>query len=138
MNLYTSVDTIIYRTPLLSYKYIFKLYSDETYIETILLNEEFKEAIYLASFSLYEDIFIKKRIDKSTIKAIHKYFIRMCSRSTPFGLFAGYGVGLLTDKENKIEIESYKISRKTRLDMDLLCELAYLLNTEFKNYYRIS
>lgn len=134
MNLYTSVDTIIYRTPLLSYKYIFKLYSDETYIETILLNEEFKEAIYLASFSLYEDIFIKKRIDKSTIKAIHKYFIRMCSRSTPFGLFAGYGVGLLTDKENKIEIESYKISRKTRLDMDLLCELAYLLNTEFKNY----
>lgn len=132
MNLYKSFDTVIYRTPLMSYKFILKLYGDETYIETILLNEEFKEAIYLASFTLYEDIFIKKRIDKSTIKAIHKYFIRMCSRPTPFGLFAGCGVGFLTDKENKIEIESYKINRKTRLDMDLLCELANVLNTEFK------
>lgn len=134
MNLYTSFDAFVYRTPLMSYKHIFKLYSDETEIDRILLNKEFKEAIYLASFSLYEDVFINKRIDKSTLKAVYKYFIRICSRSTPFGLFAGCGVGFLTDQENTINIDTYKISRKTKLDMDLLCELANLLKTEFKYY----
>lgn len=53
-----------------------------------------KEAIYLASQNLYEAFYERDaEIDHRTELALARYLLRMTSRSTPFGTFAGVGVG---------------------------------------------
>ena len=90
-----------------------------------------KEAIYLASPSLYSE-FLKWESDtikdpsedKKLRDSLYKYFSRMCTRCTPFGLFAGCGT-LSFGEETNISLKaSDKHSRNTRLDMFFLCELS--------------
>lgn len=88
------------------------------------------EAVYLATPDLFEvwskwrdgDLEDLTEISKLKISLL-KYFKRMCTRCTPFGLFAGCTTGLIG--ENDIELagpELYK--RHTRLDMHYVCSLA--------------
>lgn len=94
----------------------------------------FKEAIYLASPVLYDELIKwhghelknEKEIQKLVI-ALYKYCTRMQSRCTPYGLFAACGVGTWGD-ESKIILEDAS-KRHTRLDMNYLCALAQQLNT---------
>ncbi|MFL5764247.1 MAG: lantibiotic dehydratase [Bacteroidia bacterium] len=92
----------------------------------------FKEAIYLASPILYDEL-IKwhngqlsgsKEIGKLKI-SIYKYYTRMQSRCTPYGLFAACTIGEWNDKDN-ITL-SDEVRRHTRLDMNFLCALAIKL-----------
>ena len=81
----------------------------------------FKEALYLASPELYAEL--EKAILQGVISeplrySLLKYVLRISSRCTPFGLFAGCSVGKFGDK-TLIEIapvDSYE--RQTRLDMN--------------------
>ena len=57
-----------------------------------------KEALYIASPSLCERLLEWKvkpssKQEKKLIHSLAKYFIRMCSRPTPFGLFSGISNG---------------------------------------------
>lgn len=84
----------------------------------------FREAIRLASPELANTVPPeggKKRwkYDNSVLK----YFHRSCTRSTPFGLFAGCTVGSL-GPATRIELaEAERWRRCTRLDMQYLCAL---------------
>lgn len=94
----------------------------------------FKEAIYIASPVLYDELIKwhnkelkeEKEVDK-LITSLYKYYTRMQSRCTPYGLFAACGNGTW-GKENKLRIAE-KEKRHTRLDMNYLCALAQHLNT---------
>jgi thiopeptide-type bacteriocin biosynthesis protein len=94
----------------------------------------FKEAIYIASPVLYDELVKwhnkelkeEKELEK-LITSLYKYYTRMQSRCTPYGLFAACGSGTWKD-ENKISL-SDKEKRHTRLDMNYLCALAQQLNT---------
>lgn len=119
-NKYIPFDEFVVRTPLFSLDHISE-YKD------VISSDVFREAIYLASPSLYE--FSKKSsnhstdIDEKIDRSIFKYFLRASTRCTPFGLFAGCSSGTIAE-ESKIEfenIEHYK--RATRLDMQYLCAL---------------
>lgn len=96
-------------------------------------NPAFAEAIYLTSPTLYceyqkllaNTLTDKKDIQKLNI-SLYKYHSRASTRCTPFGLFAGLGVGSFGD-ESEARISSDLISalnRKTRPDMNVLCNLA--------------
>ena len=93
----------------------------------------FKEAIYIASPVLYTELVKwhnnelkeEKEVEK-LINSIYKYYARMQSRCTPYGLFAACGSGTWGE-ENKIELSEEK--RHTRLDMNFLCALAQQLNS---------
>jgi thiopeptide-type bacteriocin biosynthesis protein len=93
----------------------------------------FSEAIYLASPSLHAERkkFINNLLkgDKELRKfntSIYKYQSRSCYRCTPFGLFAGLNTGRFTDNSNVVfDQDLFKtLDRKTRLDMNVLCEMA--------------
>lgn len=93
-----------------------------------------QEAIYLASPSLYSmlkkwidgELYDQKKIEKLK-HSLLKYFNRMSSRCTPFGLFAGYSIGDFSDSTHILldEVNTYK--RFTRLDMQYLVSLTQVL-----------
>jgi len=112
-------------------------------LSALLSDASFLEALYLASPVLYEEcikwreglITNKKEIEKLT-RSIIKYYLRMSSRATPFGLFSGCAVAAWSETESPLEsgslleagspliVGSDKGSRHTRLDMHYLCALA--------------
>ena len=92
------------------------------------------DAIFLASKDLYDQLnFYYKSPDNSNKLnkvelAFYKYFVRMCTRSTPFGLFAGISQCEF-DKNTSLTLKDFNsIQRKVRLDMQVLILLTDELN----------
>lgn len=93
----------------------------------------FNEALYLASPVLYREqkkyleglLKEPKAIDKLK-HSLYKYKSRASFRCTPFGLFAGLGLGQWGDKSEILFDSDMKKSlyRQTRLDMNVLCSIA--------------
>ena len=101
----------------------FKFLSEFIYRHPANSFAEFKlnnETLYLASTTLFEES-LKKEITEKTKFSLKKYQQRSSTRYTPFGLFAGCGVGKW---ENESIIETQLYSRHTRLDMNVVCEIA--------------
>ena len=109
----------------------------------------FNEALYLASpvlFKEYQKFLNGVLTDKKTIEklsySIYKYKSRASFRCTPFGLFAGLGIGTWGNK-NEITIDSNfnnSLQRQTRLDMNVLCSISFELSKYLSikphlNYY---
>ncbi len=93
----------------------------------------FREAIYLASPVLYDEIIKWQNKELTGEKEIHKllvsvgkYYSRMRSRCTPYGLFAACATGTWAT-HNEVALDT-KLKRHTRLDMNYLCALAQQLN----------
>ncbi|WP_321279876.1 lantibiotic dehydratase family protein [Marinifilum fragile] len=132
---YKSFDNFVLRVPLLSLDYVQSIFankntSDED-LKKIYENSIIQEAIFLASPSLHSKLAKWLNNELSSAKDIEllkqsltKYLLRMGSRCTPFGLFAGYGLGKIGDI-NKIELDDdQKYYAHLRLDMNYLCALA--------------
>lgn len=132
---YQILPEYVLRTPLFS----FDAYKDLTSAKVISENDlkeickepVFQEALYLASPSLFKEIdkwlrdgiTDKEKLEKLQYAAL-KYFSRMTSRCTPFGLFAGCTLGKFGES-TKIELkEHFENKRHTRLDMNYLVSLA--------------
>ncbi|NOQ24519.1 MAG: hypothetical protein GQ564_04080, partial [Bacteroidales bacterium] len=101
---YKSFDNFIIRTPILSLNYIQSVFSNkDTTVETIqeiCKDPIVNEAFYLASPDLHKQLikWLNKELtdqkETENLKfTITKYLMRMGSRCTPFGLFAGYSLG---------------------------------------------
>ncbi len=127
-------DKFILRTPLYPSEFLQELLKkdiDETHLKIICNNPVIKEAIFLASPNLYSKIekwqngeLADKKELTNLPQAIYKYLVRMSSRCTPFGLFAGNSVGEIGG-ETDLTIPSIKNYRRvTSLDMNYLCSLA--------------
>lgn len=112
---FSAFQTIILRTPVYPVNYYIALlqnYSREKLFETIG-DSHVKNAIALATPELLSQIEkYNQNPEKFTVEkgkhleqSLLKYIARMCSRSTPFGLFAGCTTGTL-GKETKIELAS--------------------------------
>ncbi len=130
----------IYRTPFfpIDTLEVFKDFGEfNDYIKFFFMKPEFREAIYISSPDFLEEIdqflndvpFSIRRLNKFRNSAI-KYISRMCTRSTPFGIFSGFGIGTIQNSVTKIspKLNSQKV-RHIRLDMGLLMSFAeYILH----------
>ncbi|MEA5457425.1 lantibiotic dehydratase [Arcicella sp. LKC2W] len=122
-------DKLIIRTPSLPFSDTLS----ETFLKQFLDNPKFAEAVYLASPVLFQEainwkegkITDPKKLQKIPL-SLGKYYSRMCSRCTPFGLFAGCGVVEWAD-ETSLKIASNS-GRNTRLDMHFAGALAQKLS----------
>ena len=94
-----------------------------------------KEALYIASPDLHEQLLrwldhsIENPKNKEKLElSLVKYMIRMCTRCTPFGLFASCTSGNISDT-NAIHLNGKnRLQRSGRLDMDYVCQvLSYVL-----------
>jgi thiopeptide-type bacteriocin biosynthesis protein len=96
----------------------------------------FMEGIFIASPELYQS-YAKYLNGESSPKdsteklfnAVYKYYTRYCSKSTPFGAFAGYTYGTFTDKESIRLKKRTTHVRHTRLDMNYIVALCDYLGS---------
>ncbi len=142
-NPYRYFDKYVLRSPLLSINFYKKL-TEEKNIDIDKLKEIYsspliKESIFLASPSLQfklekwfkGELVEKKEVEKLTLTLL-KYLSRMSSRCTPFGIFAGCGVGEFSKVTNMKIKSEFSHDRHTRLDMSYLVALAQdLVNKEY-------
>ncbi|MCB2409847.1 lantibiotic dehydratase [Hymenobacter lucidus] len=105
-------------------------------LDELLQDDSFLEALYLASPVLYDECLkhrqgqrgSRKEVEKLA-KSVSKYFRRMSTRCTPFGLFSGCGLTAWTDQPSAVRLDTRRLQRHTRLDMLYLCALAQKLAT---------
>ena len=94
-----------------------------------------QEALYIGSPDLHEQLFLwlDNKIEKPEKKertelSLVKYMIRMCTRCTPYGLFASCTSGNIADGTSIYLEDKNSLQRNGRLDMDYVCQaLTYLL-----------
>jgi len=122
---YEAFDRFIYRAPLLPINF-----NNHDFFKSDL----FKESIFLASPDLYDAIVKEEHknfndLDIKTKLSVLKYIIRMKYRCTPFGLFAGCGVGEIRNKPEIFFEGIINYSSHTRLDMNYLCALTQYISS---------
>ncbi|MBS1601487.1 MAG: lantibiotic dehydratase [Bacteroidetes bacterium] len=129
-------DYYVLRTPRLSIDFFMQeargLTPDNlsTFVRTACSEVDLDEAAYLASPELHqqykrwvEGTLEKSQVDKLLI-TLYKYLVRMSSRPTPFGLFAGCATGNW-DVFTQVIVDTRKNCRRhSRLDMNYVAELA--------------
>ncbi|BDD04578.1 lantibiotic dehydratase family protein [Aureibacter tunicatorum] len=116
----------IYRVPQFSLSSLSDNYNDlGNYINGFLLNKEFLESLYIASSDLYNELENYDHSNEKINLSFLKYLLRSHVRCTPFGLFAGVGIGDISNKE-KSEIilnKTCKYKSHTRVDMGFLSKI---------------
>lgn len=103
-------------------------------LRKVVVRPEVRHALFVASPSLdgslkywFEEPDSKKGLQ--TERALVRYFSRMCTRSTPFGLFAGCSLGLIQEAHGaRLCLEPTSQYRSvSRLDFDYLYSLTAAL-----------
>ncbi|MFI0434457.1 MAG: lantibiotic dehydratase [Parachlamydiaceae bacterium] len=135
VSLYHAAPFFLVRAPLLPGHHFFDLAREK--VSLSLFSEEdqvlIKEALAIASPSFYEAM-VKGKIKKAKqeeqiAKTLMKYLLRMCSRSTPFGLFSFVSTG--SWKENScVEFDVTQVCKRARPDMEWVCNLIEKLSSD--------
>lgn len=108
-----------------------KVNLDENALKDVCKNPAFQEALFLASPTFYREAMKwmdsklpnQKEEDKA-MQVVYRYFARMCTRCTPFGLFAGITTGNVGEKTEINLLAHEKDNLHIRLDMNYVCALA--------------
>ncbi len=107
----------------------------EVFLKQLFSNPEMQQTLYIASPALFmrfkcwlngEEIAEKNKL----IQTLFKYFLRISSRCTPYGMFAGCSLGAF-GSETKIVFDTQNPYRKhTRIDTNYLVEIVNVLLTD--------
>lgn len=126
---YSFLPRLVLRTPARP----FTLAIDEKKLADALGDAQFMEALYLASPALHEECAKWQRGEPTDVRklermrhALARYYTRLTSRCTPFGLFAGCSV-IDWGETSAIQLAPARNTRHTRLDMHYLCALGQQL-----------
>ncbi|CAD7806488.1 Nisin biosynthesis protein NisB [Chryseobacterium aquaeductus] len=159
---YRFFEEYIDRTPIFSHKNLRQKFNtdeiSDLHLKEICEDLVFQEAIYLASPNLHKELKNCLDSEKELSSSQHqklkntilKYYTRMSTRCTPFGLFSGVGLGKFSNETLKQSYQETKNKqqktdnqqqstdnqlRDTKLDMHLLVSLAKTLekNPDIKN-----
>jgi len=129
----TNFSDFVFRTPIYS---VNNLDKNTLKVErlTIIEDKLFEECLFLVSPSLLQEVQkykVGKLLPKEILKlkiSLLKYISRMSTRCTPFGLFAGCGIGCVEEKSSISICSPQRHISRTRLDMDYLCSLIHHLS----------
>jgi len=115
------------RIPLFSINDYLNLFDDKPQLDECLKkafsNSVLKEALAVASKDLHAAI-DNNKFDSDSKSAdqirssLIKYFIRLSTRPTPFGLFSGISIGQFGEETNITVSESHNHTKRTRPDME--------------------
>lgn len=94
--------------------------------ERIKENAFFMESLYISSPDFYEEIINTEQLNEKHKLTLLKYWNRIRTRSTPFGIFSGIGIGHISDETGNMIISS-QYERVARLDMSFLSNLVSYL-----------
>lgn len=116
-------DFVVLRTPLLPFEALEALSRDG--LSALVARPDIAEAIFLASPDLAESVAQWQREPDSkkgrrTEQGLVRYFLRMATRPTPFGLFSGCTPGRIGARTRLALAPRGDYRRHSRLDMDYL------------------
>lgn len=124
-------DFYLLRTPLLPINFL-EQFTSLPYnelagkIRQVFQDPDLKEAIYIASPELYQELIKWLAGEKETQKlvmALFRYLLRMCTRCTPYGLFAGSAIGTYGPSSFISLADPDQYKKHCRLDMNYVAEL---------------
>ena len=129
------MNNYLIRTPIFPLEDLYKFYNNENPNDFILKlfndNLIFKESIYIYSKILYyealkyNNISDKKKKTK-VANSLIRYFLRMCYRSTPFGLCAGVSIAEFNSLNNEQIEYCY---RSIRIDSSIINNIINEINS---------
>jgi thiopeptide-type bacteriocin biosynthesis protein len=137
------IPNFVLRTPLLSWSVvdIFLKIEDpiqqEEYLRKIFAEPIIKEALFVASKDLHQglDQWLRQEIDHEKSdklkRSLTKYLLRMGTRCTPFGLFAGISIGQWGANGNLIVGDEKEINKYCSLDTEYLFNAKEAILNEF-------
>lgn len=134
MEKFSFYNKCIIRTSLYSWSSI-----ENNSLENTINLPGFNEAIYIASPTLYNEIFVNHNYSLKTQNSLMKYFSRSCIRNTPYGIFAGISVVPITANQNS-EIHLSDMSKYrtyTRIDMNYLSNLIRSIENDSYARYKL-
>ena len=108
-------------------KLLIEIFKDPLLLEAIHLSSPI---LYKATLSLIDGTLRSGK--RKVLYSLYKYYIRMCSRCTPFGLFAGYTLGQINDQTKISFKKDTPFEKRSRLDSAILLETARLMNQNRK------
>lgn len=131
---YIAEKTFLLRTPLFPFQPVAAFLEGkeepEVFFKNLATNPVFKEALFVASPTLHDEMvkwlqgeIADAKEKEKLIASLFKYFSRMSYRCTPYGLFAGISLGTFEETSTIILDAQENYSKHTRLDMDFLCSL---------------
>ncbi|HEY0177493.1 MAG TPA: lantibiotic dehydratase, partial [Pedobacter sp.] len=130
-------DFYLLRMPALSVDHLFLLSrtgdteSLTAAIFKIYQSGDLQESIYLASPELYAELLKWLEnpgpvYNERLVLTLYKYLLRMSSRCTPYGLFAGFNMGTVTEGATAWKLKEGTV-KHSRLDMNYVAEIAAAL-----------
>lgn len=132
MNQFEPFDFYLLRMPVLPYNQLVDRLRYNSNIaaelEEFVDSSSFFDAVFLASESLHAEIqkwpgeLSGARKDKLDT-TIYKYLLRMATRSTPYGLFAGCALGKLSDRPTSIGLAERGAEKIYRIDIGCIAAL---------------
>ncbi|WP_286754175.1 lantibiotic dehydratase [Sphingobacterium sp. UBA2480] len=129
-TLYTTPKQIVLRTPAYSISFIDKF-------EKLNKNNElflFKAGVLISSKDLFDKWNKDDNNSNKLLLSLHKYWLRSCTRTTPFATFAGCSILNLAKESNILLETSHENSIKIRLTLNTVEKLVNLLKDEhYKN-----
>jgi thiopeptide-type bacteriocin biosynthesis protein len=136
---FASLDFYLLRLPALPVSGLLRLHAQRepaalaAALHARYQDPEIQEAIYLASPELYQELrkWLAKPLapnawaqDERLLLTLYKYVLRMSSRSTPYGLFAGFNTGRIGAAATQLTLATGQARKHARLDMNYVAELA--------------
>ncbi|MCT7368511.1 lantibiotic dehydratase [Mycolicibacterium llatzerense] len=110
------------RSPLLPLEELERLRADPAYWQTLAARSDVREALHLASPGLMRRL-AEGNPDHRVAASVTSYLIRMCTRATPFGLFAGCAFGSLSETTALLVDGPDGTTRHSRPDTEVLAAL---------------
>lgn len=108
-----NASRIVVRTP---FQPIVFEQTKETF-EQVLHSTIFKEALFLGSPNLYEELEKAEEVLNEEVKlSLYKYFLRMSYRCTPFGMFSGVSAGTIGTKTVATIVKQSSYRKHSRCD----------------------
>ncbi|MGK2870354.1 MAG: lantibiotic dehydratase [Mycobacterium sp.] len=112
----------VMRAPLLPLEELDRLRAEPDHWRTLIERPDVREALHLASPGLMRRI-AAGDVGNRVIASVTAYLTRMCTRSTPFGLFAGCALGAVGDATSLWVDGPDGIMRHSRPDTEVLATL---------------
>jgi len=118
----TASGFFVMRAPLLPLEELDRLRADPAYWQTLAARPDVREALHLASPGLMRRL-AEGNPDGRVAASVTAYLVRMCTRATPFGLFAGCALGSLGEATALVVDGPEGTTRHSRPDTEVLTSL---------------
>ena len=131
VNHLAELNAHIQKRDILSVKNMFK---DDLFLKAVYLSSRY---FYTVALQWLQDDDISFKNEDKVLLTFYKYYSRICSRATPYGLFAGFSSGNISNENTQIEFKDNYLDPKIRIDLLALKKIKDSIIDQNENFKKI-